>query len=135
MVIIVKKQDLDRVGDLLEPDEVFPHVQADTRACPKPKHTFQGNVIKMFSPRYLVFSEQGCTCVTCGLEGKYFAIERHKNPGTGPYHLNLYGVDDEGDEVLMTVDHIVPASHGGPRTINNLQPMCKVCNEIKGDKV
>jgi len=34
---------------------------------------------------------------------------------------------------MMTVDHIVPKSKGGLRTLDNLQPMCENCNVKKGN--
>ena len=51
------------------------------------------------------------------------------------YHLNLYAVDNNGDEILMTKDHILPHSKGGADDINNYQTMCKLCNEAKGNKL
>jgi len=32
-------------------------------------------------------------------------------------------------------DHIIPISRGGPRTLDNLQTLCKKCNLAKGDKI
>lgn len=32
----------------------------------------------------------------------------------------------------LTVDHIVPLSLGGSNTIDNVQPLCRTCNGIKG---
>ena len=34
----------------------------------------------------------------------------------------------------LTVDHIVPVSQGGTSDIENLQPLCRYCNTVKGDK-
>ena len=51
------------------------------------------------------------------------------------YHLNLYAVDDNGDEILMTKDHIIPRSKGGIDDISNYQTMCRLCNEAKGNKL
>lgn len=35
--------------------------------------------------------------------------------------------------VMMTKDHIVPRSKGGPTNWNNLQVMCSICNGEKGN--
>lgn len=95
------------------------------------KVDFDGDLIKGNSQRYQTFFTKGCKCVVCGIEGKYFAKERHLQDKT--YHLNLYAVDDNGDEILMTKDHIMPHSKGGIDDISNYQTMCKLCNEAKGN--
>lgn len=97
------------------------------------KVDFDGDLIKGNSQRYQTFFTKGCKCVVCGIEGKYFAKERHLQDKT--YHLNLYAVDDNGDEILMTKDHIMPHSKGGIDDISNYQTMCKLCNEAKGNKL
>ena len=97
------------------------------------KVDFDGDLIKGNSQRYQTFFTKGCKCVVCGVEGKYFAKERHLQDKT--YHLNLYAVDDNGDEILMTKDHIIPRSKGGIDDISNYLTMCKLCNEAKGNKL
>jgi 5-methylcytosine-specific restriction endonuclease McrA len=52
-------------------------------------------------------------------------------------------VDSCGGECLscgtphepLTVDHIVPLSLGGSNAIQNIQPLCEVCNNLKGAAV
>lgn len=97
------------------------------------KVDFDGDLIKGNSQRYQTFFTKGCKCVVCGIEGRYFAKERHLQDKS--YHLNLYAVDDNGDEILMTKDHIMPCSKGGINDISNYQTMCKICNEAKGNKL
>jgi len=79
--------------------------------------------------RAKIFYKKGLVCVNCGAEGKFFALEKDKGGGT---HLDLYGYIDE-EEVLMTIDHIVPKSKGGLNDNINYQTMCKICNEMKAD--
>lgn len=92
-----------------------------------------GITVKMESQRYQVFFEHGTDCVKCGLKGAYFWLEQCKgNPGSA-WHFNLYGVRDDGTEILMTKDHIVPKSKGGKNHLSNYQPMCARCNATKGN--
>lgn len=92
--------------------------------------TFDGEKIYVLSKRYKTFFTSGYKCVHCGIEGKYFALERHEN--NKKYHLNLYGLDAEGNEVLMTKDHIIPHAKGGSDDYTNMQTMCAICNFKKG---
>lgn len=91
--------------------------------------------VNMSSLRLRMFATKGCKCVTCGIEGAFFATEVSAGSKDQSHHLNLYAVDPEGHEILMTKDHIVPSSKGGKDELNNLQPMCCFCNSRKGNKV
>lgn len=99
----------------------------------KTRVELDGDEIKANSQRYQTFFTKGIKCVCCGIEGKFFAKERQ--PGDGHYHMNLYAINEEGTEVLMTKDHIIPKSKGGSNTLNNYQPMCIICNRKKGNKI
>ncbi len=93
------------------------------------------------SIRYKSYVYSGVNCVLCGLEGRYFALERQLTSGNPPkglppaakwpiYWFNLYGTDND-KEVLMTADHIVPRCLGGTNETSNLQTLCWKCNNIK----
>lgn len=94
------------------------------------KHIFDGEHINMTSQRYELFFNKGVDCVSCKIKGSFFAIE--KNHESSGYHLNLYALDSQNEEVLMTKDHIVPKSKGGKNHLSNYQPMCTLCNAEKG---
>lgn len=81
------------------------------------------------SLRYKTFLEKGRTCVCCGRTGSFYVLERIVGQPANRAHFNLYC--DDG--VMMTKDHIIPKSLGGEDNISNLQPMCSICNERKGN--
>lgn len=93
----------------------------------------QGVNVKLSSERYPVF-KRSLTCASCGVVGSYFAIERTDKAHTDNYHLNLYAVNAEGKEVLMTKDHITAKYNGGKNSQGNYQTMCVECNNKKGHK-
>jgi len=84
--------------------------------------------VKMNSKRLRLFKKNQ-RCVCCGLEGAIIVLERQ---GDETPHLNMYGIDDDDNLILMTKDHIVPASRQGSNALDNLQTMCAVCNGLKG---
>jgi len=79
--------------------------------------------------RAKVFYKKGLLCVNCGVKGEFFALEKDKGGGI---HLDLYGLINK-EEVLITIDHIIPKSKGGLNKMINYQTMCKLCNEMKAD--
>lgn len=93
------------------------------------KVDFDGHQINMASDRYKTFATHGIKCIKCGIEGQYFAMERHECDAG--YHFNLYAIDSDGVEILMTKDHIIPKALGGLNRIDNYQTMCLQCNNDK----
>ena len=91
-------------------------------------------LVKMDGLRYRTFAAKGVICVKCGLVGEYFALESHKKSKVvNTLHLNLYGINSRGEEVLFSKDHIHPKSRGGSDTLPNLDTMCVICNGKKGN--
>ncbi len=137
-----KKDNIERVVKTYSPEEVFEFVREhttdmETNKDRRKRYPFDGHMIKPYSVRYQTFMSSGTTCVCCGVDGFFFAKERTKYVGkelntNGSYHLNLYGIDHNGDEVLMTKDHIKAHSLGGSNGVQNMQTMCTTCNGKKG---
>lgn len=98
------------------------------------KMMFDGDLMNMASQRYQLFKLKGITCVSCGIEGKFFAKEKSSGSKREIYHFNLYAIHPEtGKEILMTKDHIIPVTNGGgPDLLPNYQVMCQKCNTAKG---
>lgn len=93
---------------------------------------FDGHRVNIHSLRLQTFKENSTDCVTCGIKGSYFWVDRfNAKCKVDRSHLNLYAVNDAGEEILMTHDHILSRSRGGADSIENTQTMCCVCNFLK----
>lgn len=110
--------------------DVFSAMDAPRRSKSKPVLP-DSRPFKRTSGRLVLFKAKGTVCVTCGIEGTLFVLET-QNVDITP-HLNLYAINADGDRVLMTKDHILPKSKGGPNTIENYATMCSPCNAKKAD--
>lgn len=120
------------LGDF-EPKEVFSSLANSLRIGPYRKEFSiddQVYQVKLGSQRYFLFKRQPY-CVSCGLRGKIFLLEQ-TNPANSP-HFNFYGIED-GQLILLTKDHIIPKSKGGPNHMKNYQTLCTICNGIKADQ-
>lgn len=99
------------------------------------RHLLDEVEVHLTSLRLLTFYKDGTTCSCCGLKASYFAFERNAprkgKEAQGSYHLNLWGVDEAGEEVLFTHDHTLARSLGGEDKSINTTTMCVKCN---GDK-
>lgn len=104
--------------------------------------TFGGLPCHTDSVRLKTYFVHGIQCAWegCKCKGVFFGVERQITR-TGKihqkgYHLNFYGFNEQGHEVMMTSDHRVPKSRGGDKyNIANRQPMCKYHNERKGNSL
>ena len=87
-----------------------------------------GYLVHKDSWRYRTFYQKGLKCSCCNRVGTYFKLNTDSK-SLERAHFNLFAEDG----TLMTKDHIVPKSKGGPDCIDNFQTMCKECNEKKKD--
>lgn len=117
--------------------EMVREAQQKVFGQPKPeKHKLDvlGVQVKLFSKgsRLKTFFHHGTKCSACGLEAKFYAVERPAHEKDDfPYHLNLWGIDEKGEEVLFTHDHTLARSAGGKDDISNTTTMCRPCNFAK----
>ena len=114
-------------------DEVFTMIGEEHLVCNKDSWKCKSNIVvdgfnvHSKSLRYMTFYQKGVKCVCCGKEGTHFKLCGEE--GTNRRHFNLYA--DDG--TLITKDHIIPASKGGPDKVSNMQTMCTLCNGVKGN--
>lgn len=75
------------------------------------------------------FWEQGkpIRCWHCGVEADRFIVKHHPKDMEKPPVLELYAHTGKSF-VMMTRDHIIPASLGGVNDVENLRPGCEKCN-------
>lgn len=101
-----------------------------------------GNFMVKSSSYRLELFRQNPKCVSCHRVGHLWMLQAHHR-NERP-HLNLFHVGEECEEwkrlsvdglVMMTKDHIVPRSLGGPTNWGNLQTMCAICNGKKGNQM
>ena len=88
---------------------------------PKKRVEFDGDMMKPYSVRYFTFMQKGT----------HSKKPSNYNPDEN-YHFNLYAVNDDGEEVLMTKDHVIPHAKGGSNGVSNMVTMCTHCNCEKG---
>lgn len=129
---------LDRCK-VLSVDVVMPMLTGETIKADE-RTEIEGVKAHVSGLRLTTFKLKGLKCVTCGIEGSFFALERsfEKSPSVGryvdSYHLNLYAMKEESGEtveVLMTHDHILARGLCGEDTLENCQTMCSPCNSEK----
>ena len=120
------------IEEVLPTLKTVPYVRAaspsERREHPRIREFLGGYLVCTNSLRLVTFKTKGTVCVKCGIDGKFFAVECPEDQCIP--HLNLYAMKD-GSEVLMTHDHILARSLGGPDTLVNTQTMCSPCNTEK----
>jgi len=128
------KQPIYRRKGTVEVAQVLDFVPIDKESKLPGRKEFFGENVKITSHRYVTYAVKGIQCAHCGLKGTFFALEQSLAQNTKKWHFNLYAINKYGEEVMMTVDHVVPLAKGGPDVLENKQCLCFYCNNKKGDK-
>lgn len=103
---------------------------------PGPKMTYEGWTFNIHSLRLKTFcrarNKNQLFCSACNLPATFFAVESFvRNGDNNSCHVNLYGVNKDGKEVLFTHDHTLARSLGGRDNLGNTTMMCSPCNSKK----
>jgi hypothetical protein len=77
--------------------------------------------------RIKIFKKIGYTCVSCGRSA--CKMRKYKDQRQDRIFWSITSSDD----IEITIDHITPKLLGGKDNIENLQPMCRLCNWEKGN--
>ncbi len=100
----------------------------------KIKKEYDGDIMKMGSQRYYTFAKS-LKCEYCDLVGSVMYKERSMGKNGQPqncgFHFNLYAINENGEEIMMTKDHVLAKSRGGANSIKNYVTSCRICNEEK----
>jgi len=126
------QKSFERIGTL-SIEHVIPLVSKFIESGRNPssaRNMLLGYSVKTSETRLECFATKGTRCTACGLEGKYFALERIRGRTDNP-HLNLYATGVGGTEILMTRDHILARALGGKDILDNCQTYCQPCNYLK----
>lgn len=124
----------EQVSPKLEVDLVLKLIGNHKRRT-KVTASIYGFTVQTNTHKLRVFKNDGTKCYLCGLEGKYFVVE--KEEGQDNYFLTLYGETPDGAQVEMTKDHVIPRmviredeGRGG-----YLRTCCYRCNWSKDSKL
>ena len=111
----------------------LPYIETLEELRTNPYIEVMGETVSSKSSRVRCLIQGGGKCVECGLQGSFWAVEKHRV--RDPYHINLYGLGKKGKEVMLTRDHIIPKSKGGGDSLINCQVLCSKCNSDKADSI
>lgn len=98
----------------------------------KPKINILGHTLKLRGMRYQTLIRDRVTCMNCG---KKATIAYLWFDPRGRYLLNFFATREECQADMLTKDHIIPKSKGGPTELNNLRCLCFDCNSKKGNSL
>lgn len=85
--------------------------------------------VHVTSLRLRTFAVKGTKCYICGAQATHFSIDRQRQKSELELpHMNLWGINKDGSELLFTHDHVLSRGQGGADRIENAEPCCSTCN-------
>jgi 5-methylcytosine-specific restriction endonuclease McrA len=78
------------------------------------------------SLRRQLLRECGYRCAMCGIQGR--EIRQHNKPARNA----CFSYPTSIDGVWLSIDHVIPRSHGGDSERSNLRVLCTTCNGLRG---
>lgn len=118
---------------VLSTDIIKEIYQKTQEALDSKKIEIEGIKIRREDDRYENLYKNGLECKCCGMKAQFAAIEKIDKKQRYCF-INFYGVNADGEEVMLTKDHIYPRSLGGFNNISNYQVLCMKCNLAKSSK-
>ena len=125
----MNNQQYERAGTL-SIEEVFKEIKNHLDFSGRKRIKIKDFFVNVQSLRLRTFFHTGVDCPCCDTKATFFAVER--NPGNKHFHLNLYGIDKNKEDVIFTHDHTLARALGGNDDLSNTQTMCGPCNWEKG---
>lgn len=122
-----------------QPLSLLPLSTINWQTAIKTIYSSRAHVVKNYDGMYLHSSR-----VTIPLPSIIMYNNYHKSPSRAKFNRkNLYIRDNYrcqycGEKFAsseLTIDHVIPKSHGGKLTWKNSVAACKKCNFLKGDKL
>jgi hypothetical protein len=98
----------------------------------KTKAEVFGHTIRVKLNHLVLFkSPDECVCDICGKKARFATIDHNVFKGEEVVCLTLWTVSDDNHLIRMTVDHMQARGLGGSNWMNNMVPMCELCNSRK----
>lgn len=103
-----------------------------TKKRGKAKINIEGYVFSVNTDKLKTYLLKGCFCDRCNKPGQFFAITECS--GSVALVLELFRIENH-ELISYTCDHIIPIScNGRKHSLGNMQTMCYLCNQDKGNK-
>lgn len=131
ITVIAEFDDLDILNQFTS--DKYSILSSNTKKVIEYKHESTIYQIR-WSPSYDMMTKNA-TCVECGLVANHVHLGYALDGSPFKPHFRIFHKDQNSQLTLMTRDHIIPASVGGPDKLWNFQTMCSTCNNKKSNTI